>query len=1050
MSAEPSGAVLNFPPGIDVYSTKIDAGVIISGEAHVVPVSNPYTISLSHVPQLNSPSTVIIPGFTEVTGLPSSNQFLVNYSGTGAGSVMFSAFNGGNAITATFTTAGDNIVAEWFNSLQTSVVSIENFIVSGLGISGNYVPVTGATVNGTITLSGGNLLTATSGTNQIGNSTAPFAHMYANSVHTNNIVSVNGNDSIRLGASIVVSGNTTAQLVSDNNVTVSGNNTVTIVAKNSGVSIISDAGGVTVAGHTVPSASSTFDLGSSSNRWRKVWADEVSITSGPFVRTTGDTMTGELIMSTGASLLTDNISNASSDLNITSAANINLNSSSVLTITSNNTDFNGVLSTNAFGIVANSSIVPFAPSTYDLGSSSNHFANLYVDNIEGAVASGMFVRISGDTMTGDLTMGFGSSINVETVNSLVPSGGMTVNAGEFNVNATNNIRFAISPSGVQKMEIGLSNIYVNTDVLPAESGVYDLGSPTLHYRAVYADNIYMGAVGSGVILDGAILGNVTVTGDMSFGPGSSISNTSSGTIDIGSPSEPFGTIYATSIVTAESTGNFISKFGDTMLGVLNLGTGSSITASGSGINNIGSPSNPMGMIFATGIVSPGLDDMYVNVTGDLMTGALTLPELLSTGTLDISALGIVTMTGSQIVQSAEQVNITSLTGPVIIDANTEMQMLVNSAPTLVLNNSGTESYFNITPDSSGTHSLGTPDKPWDAIYANFIVPVGVSGTGSFVLKIGDSMSGDLTFLSGVGITLAQSGTSDIGSPSNPLNALYADNLYIGGAGAFVHVTGDTMTGDLTMSSAALRTAFISGTNNYSGLVISASSGVGSYTNIDAKYTGTALNYYQAGVPHYGYVSIGATDGLDPDIVLYSFTGGGGSAYRQTINSSSVSFTGGSFASFDVYHGSVGVGNHFSIDTNGLMLENMTAGNSLTVTSSSTVGIRISGNITTATSGNYSIGTAALPFSGAYFQNINGQPATVQVYNEIPPEFVDGLTNTFTTTYPMVTGTQRVYRGGLRMTPGVSNDYQASGNMVTFAVAPPTGTNILIDYERLAF
>jgi hypothetical protein len=1049
MASEPSGAILNFPPGIDVYSTKIDAGVIISGEAHVVPLSNPYTISLSHIPQLSNPSNIIIPGFTEVTGLPSPNQFQVNYSGTGAGSVMFSAFNGGNALNVTFTTAGDNIVAEWFNSLQTSVVSIENFIVSGLGISGNYVPVTGATVNGSITLSGGNLQTASSGTNQIGTNSAPFAHMYSNNVHTNNIVSVNGNDSIRLGASIIVSGNSTAQLVSNNNVTLSGLNTVTIFAKNSGVSIISDVAGVVVAGHTVPSASSTFDLGSTTNRWRKVWADEVSITSGPFVRTTGDTMTGDLIMSTGASLRTDSINNASSDLTITSAADINLNSN-ILTVTSNNVDLNGVLSASPFVITNNADIVPATPSTFNLGSSSNHFANLYVDNIEGAVASGMFVRLSGDTMFGDLTMGFGSDINVETLNSLVPSGGMTFNAGEFNVNAINNIRFAISPSGVQKMEIGLSNIYVNDDVLPAESGTIDLGSPTLHYRAVYADNIYMNAIGSGVTIEDAVLGNVSVTGAMTFEAGSSLGNSSSGTINIGSPGSPFGTIYATSIVTAESTGNFISKFGDTMLGVLNLGTGSSITASGSGVNNIGSPSNPMGMIFATGIVSPGLDDMYVNVTGDLMTGALTLPELLSTGTLDISAMGIITMTGSQIYHSAQQVNITSLTGPVIVDANTELQLLVNSAPTIVLNNSGTESYFNITPDSSGTHSLGTIEKPWDAIYANYIVPVGVSGTGSFVLKIGDSMSGDLTFLSGVGITLNQSGTSDIGSPSSPLNAIYADNLYVGGSGAFVHITGDTMTGDLTLSSSALRTAFISGTNSFSGLVISASSGVGAYTNVDAKYTGTSLNYYSAGTPHYGYISIGATDALDPDITFYSFTGGGGSSYRQTINSSSVSFTGGSFAVFDIYHGSVGIGNHFSIDTNGLLLENLTAGNSLTVTNSSTIGVRISGNITTATSGNYSIGTAALPFSGSYFKNINGQPATYQVYNEIPPEFVNGITNTFTTTYPMVTGTQRVYRGGLRMTPGASFDYEASGNMVTFTVAPPTGTNILIDYERLAF
>lgn len=1016
MASEPSGAVLNFPPGIDVYSTKIDAGVIVSGEAHVVPVAVPYTISLTHVPQLSSPSNIIIPGFTEVTGLPSVNEFQVNYSGTGAGSVMFSAFNGGNPLTVTFTTAGDSIVAEWFNSLQSSVVGIEEFIVSGLGISGNYVPVTGATVNGTLTLSGGNLETASSGTNQIGTSLAPFAHIYGNAVHTNSIVSVNGNDSITLGASIIVSGDTTAQLVSNNNVTLSGNNTVNIIAKNSGVTIISDNGGVTIAGHTVPSASSTFDLGSSTNRWRKVYADEVTITSGPFVRTTGDTMTGFLIMGTGAGLSTDSISNASSDLSIASSANLDITAAGPITLTSTSTELNGALSTSAFGTVTNLDIVPFTPSTSNLGSPSNHFANLYVDNIEGAVASGMFVRISGDTMTGDLTMGFGAELNVDVINTVLPSGLMLVNAGELNVLATNNIRFGIGPSGTQKMEIGLSNIYVNDDVLPAESGTLDLGSPTLHYRAVYADNIFMSAIGSGVILEGAVLGNVAVTGAMTFGTGSSILADSSGTVNIGSSGNPFGTIYANNVITTESTGSFVSKFGDTMLGVLTLGTGSAIAAVGSGINDIGSSTNPMGAVYADNIVSPGLDDLYVNVTGDLMTGALTLPSLLSTGTLDISALGIITMTGSQIIQSAEQVNITSLTGPVIVDANTEMQLLVNSAPTLVLNNSGTESYFNITPDTSGTNSLGSIEKPWEAIYALNIIPVGVSGTGNFVLKIGDTMSGDLTFLSGVGITLNQSGTSDVGSAASPLRAVYADNLFIGGSGAFVHVTGDTMTGDLTM-------------------------GVGTQINTDRIDATSGGNMFIGSGATDIFVGTAANDPTDNYLQFTAL----GSPYLYSPNGPFIVeapsiFHSGNFLPF--FSGTQNVGTAATpygvIRTTGLHTTSLNAG------------FIVATGLNTSSSGIGSLGTQAVPWSGLFVQNINGQSATFQTYNEIPPEFVDGLTTTFTTLYSMVTGTQRVYKGGLRMTPGALFDYQASGNMVTFNSAPVTGTNILIDYERLAF
>ena len=1010
MSSQPSGAILNFPTGTDIYVSKTDFGVIISGESHTIPLGSPYVVSLTHVPQLGSPSLISIPGFTEVTGTPSSNQFQMQYSGTGAGNGLFSSFNAANPITVTYTTAGDVSQAEWFNSLQSSVVNIESFIGSGLGIAGNYLPVTGGSINGNVTINGGSLLTSSSGSNQIGVAGTPFANIYSNNVVANKLSSPNGLNSVSFGGSVTVSGDGSASLVSNGATNVSGNNTVVITAKNSGVSILSAVGGVEIAGHTVPTGSNTFDLGSTTKRWRKIYADEVTITSGPFVRTTGDTMTGDLVMAPGVSLNSDLISNALGDLTVNTSANMTMVSAGNVNIDSVNTSLNGVLLTNSFGIIIGTDIVPTSPSSYDIGAAGNPIRNIYADNLIGVAVSGAFVKITGDTMTGDLTIFPGGSINVDNINPSSASGTITMNVGELTVQAASNIRFATGPSGTQKLEIGLTQIALSADIIPNTSGLYDIGASTTPLRAIYADNLNIGSISSGTVIYGATLGNPTFTGTTTVS--GNIIPAGAGVFNIGSSGNPFNILYANNIVTAESTGNFISKFGDTMIGTLLLGTGSNITASGSGVNNIGSLSNPFGSIWADNINSTGLNGLYVKKIGDSMSGPLVINTIYSTGTLTVS--------GNQLIQSAEQINLESTNGPVIIDANTEMQLLINSAANLVLNVSGTESFLNIFPDTSGTHSLGTPQRPWDAIYALNIIPVGVSGTGSFVLKIGDNMSGQLTFSSGIGIGLLQSGTSNIGSPSSPLQAIYADNIYsTTTSGAFVHITGDTMTGALTvpiLSGNSILFSFISGNSNNNHIIDQTTYlEIADGNEVFIALTGTPNNYI--------------------DIANYTVI--------QSDGRIEISSSGGTVTTFGT---DVRFGSDASPELSGTYnLGSPTRRWQVLYTD----GISATG-VNPNASGIGLLGTQSIPWSGLFAKNINGQAATFQVYNEIPSGTVNGINPTFTTLYTAVSGTQRLYAGGLRQTPGSSFDYQISGSMFTFTNIPPSGTNLLIDYERLAY
>ena len=64
------------------------------------------------------------------------------------------------------------------------------------------------------------------------------------------------------------------------------------------------------------------------------------------------------------------------------------------------------------------------------------------------------------------------------------------------------------------------------------------------------------------------------------------------------------------------------------------------------------------------------------------------------------------------------------------------------------------------------------------------------------------------------------------------------------------------------------------------------------------------------------------------------------------------------------------------------------------------------------------------------------------------ESPNGNRTTFTVAVAFVNGTQQVYRNGLYMTPGASNDYTVTNTTtVEFTEAPETGENLRITYIR---
>lgn len=101
-----------FYPKFD-YTVPEEAKATIQGEAHTIPGA-PHIIFLRHIPKEDDPSTVVIPGFTEVDGEPGPGEFRVFYGESGFGQVEFNPSDQGTPVTVDYVAAGSVIWAETY------------------------------------------------------------------------------------------------------------------------------------------------------------------------------------------------------------------------------------------------------------------------------------------------------------------------------------------------------------------------------------------------------------------------------------------------------------------------------------------------------------------------------------------------------------------------------------------------------------------------------------------------------------------------------------------------------------------------------------------------------------------------------------------------------------------------------------------------------------------------------------------------------------------------------------------------------------------------
>jgi len=70
-----------------------------------------------------------------------------------------------------------------------------------------------------------------------------------------------------------------------------------------------------------------------------------------------------------------------------------------------------------------------------------------------------------------------------------------------------------------------------------------------------------------------------------------------------------------------------------------------------------------------------------------------------------------------------------------------------------------------------------------------------------------------------------------------------------------------------------------------------------------------------------------------------------------------------------------------------------------------------------------------------------------VFDETPSGTINGTNDVFTTGVDFISGSLRVYKNGVRLEEGASNDFLVTGtDEFTMATAPATGTKLLVDYQ----
>ena len=275
--------------------------------------------------------------------------------------------------------------------------------------------------------------------------------------------------------------------------------------------------------------------------------------------------------------------------------------------------------------------------------------------------------------------------------------------------------------------------------------------------------------------------------------------------------------------------------------------------------------------------------------------------------------------------------------------------------------------------------------------------------------------------SGTNIIPAISGTSSLGSSAYPFSTIFTNNIVSSGSsGEFVNISGDTMTGPLTVN------ATISGTRLFA-------------TNWDLREAGGADTLKaRDNKSAIGYFPSSNTMQFADSTVTASIAGSG-IRFQSNIDDIKI-------AQSNITPTASGENN---IGSTSLPFLGVYAKTGYFTNLSGLSPITIKSDMIPVASGNINLGTLSLPFSGTFTNYINNETVVISRFNEEPSGLINGSNSIFTLISTPFNNSLQLYKNGLYMTPsGVSSnfDYVLSGNTISYITAPVSGSNHITNYN----
>lgn len=473
----------------------------------------------------------------------------------------------------------------------------------------------------------------------------------------------------------------------------------------------------TISGNTIASSSSTINLtpnGASPVVYQGlISVGNLNITTNTISSTntngainiTANGTGGIYLGNGGGSVQVTVTGNLHATGNITADGNITLGANAGDTVT--------------FDAEVNSSIVPSANNTYNLGSSSLTWATLYTNTVSATTLSTSSFTASGNlsvtgtsTLSGNTTIGATSTNTLDVVASidsnLIPATTATYNLGSSSLYWSNGYITTIQTSGLSINSNSITSTGTNSNLQLSANGTGSVYIPTntLQVTNNAAVGGTLSVTGTSTFAAVGITGTLTQTGNFTQSSGnfsttgtiSSGAITSTGTLTLPdvtiSGSTITGTTTATNLILTpysgqqvEITSNATLDSNATVGGT--LGVTGTTTLAGVGITGT---LTQTGTFTQTGNFSTS---GTMTITGNLITsGSLTIPNITisgntvstNTGNLDLILTG--SGTGSVIVEgikvNSNNISSTGTNANILLTPNGTGAVVINNTQSLIV------------------------------------------------------------------------------------------------------------------------------------------------------------------------------------------------------------------------------------------------------------------------------------------------------------------------------------------------------------------------------